>query len=38
MDKSKDKDENTALFVQVLVAVATYLLSWWKSGPEDKNN
>ena len=38
MTKTRDKDDNTALIVQVLVAVATYLLSWWKSGPEDKNN
>jgi len=31
MTKAKNKDENTALVVQVLVAVATYLLSWWGS-------
>ena len=36
MGRSKDKDENTALFVQVLVAVATYLLSLWGSKKAEK--
>ena len=31
MINAKGKDENAALIVQVLVTVATYLLSWWGS-------
>jgi len=35
MGKSKDNDDNAALFVQVIVVIAGYLMSWWKGKSDE---
>lgn len=33
MNKSKDNDDNATLVLQMVVALAGYLISWWSARP-----